>query len=251
VGHHEDWTLRPSGRRVAVLASTLVILAFTTGCGGGDKSTSSKPPQNEQDLVPLVAGNRWVYAIEGYYSSRHPSGSYVDTLSVGAQQPWRGSWGYVVHSSLRAADMTAWKLDKDGLWEWTGRELWSMGCPEQEDALSSAWHLQTPYPADSDSLYVVTIQDHIDYPGGYSDPWVRDFIRVSRVDTVVVVPAGTFHCIAYEHEVLTERSEAGYECRTRDWYAPGVGLIMRVGFEYGGNGTVASTIRLAKFLPTN
>lgn len=138
------------------------------------------------EIMPLTVGNRWIYHDVQSDTLGHVVWDGYDTLNVtGTAMVGEETW-YQCTDGYKYTNRT------DGLWK---------ACQGNV--------LYRQFPTTRGASY-----QSGSYPDYYCSP---SLIRVTGVDTVITVPAGTFHCITYY--------SGDYYGRTYYHYAPNVGLV--------------------------
>lgn len=181
----------PFTRRRTVVALTTLAFAAIAGCGDGPSEPRGLPLD-----WPLDVGARWTYSVQ-YVSTK--DGLVFDRVEevrvVRDTTAYGRRWVYV-----EGIDLVTSLL---GRWFATGR-----------DGIVAAWTLE-PSPN-----FPGTIPSVLAWPapGVRTDARFHGTRRLTRPDSTVTVPAGTFTCLRYRETDVPD--DLSVEC-----IAPGVGLV--------------------------
>lgn len=210
-------------RLITVVSSVLTTLVGLNAC-------NSAP--DESDYFPLDKGLNWQYRyqvispdqqIQGIYSVANLTTATVKGEAARVRRTNEGRDYYLVRKP-------------DGIYRYASRTLLQTYPVTDEPARLV---LPRPYLDSAERRWSSTTTSYVIHRVGPStmvnaNP-TKDFVmhyRVAAKDETVVVPAGTFkHCLLVEGEAkLTIFADplTGYTevpVTTREWYAPGVGLV--------------------------
>lgn len=206
------------------LAILIVILMSLAAC-------NSEP--DKTDYFPLNNGLSWQYQYrlittsdkqeQGLYTVTNLGTTEVDNQTVTIRRTNDGRDYYLLQKP-------------DGIYRTASRTLFQTN-PVIDDPARMV--LPLPYLGDADRSWSSTTTSYVIHRIGPStissaNP-IKNFVmsyRIASRDETVTVPAGRFeHCLLVEGEAtLTMFADplTGYEdvsIRTREWYAPGVGLV--------------------------
>jgi hypothetical protein len=198
----------------AWIVCALVAVGTLAGCRGSD---TTAPGSQATGLIPLTVGSRWVYA---EYDSvefgplRPVSYPTRDTVSVSRDTVISGEhWALVANAGLLLANRP------NGLYRFET-------LPPALSALIPSAAMEFPYP--------VALQQRF----GAARNWV-----VANTDTVLAVPAGSFHCIRYD-----EATEVGVPATASVFIAPGTGIVMQVSFPITATDSSGKLIWVDRFV---
>jgi hypothetical protein len=189
----------------AWIVCALVAVGTLTGCRGSDTTA----PGSQAGLISLTVGARWVYAeydsVE--FGSLQPVSYPIRyTVSVSRDTVISGErWALVDNAGLLLDN----QFDESLLLANRPNGLYRFATvPPALSGLVPTASMAFPYP--------VAIKQRF----GPARNWV-----VANTDTVVAVPAGSFHCIRYD-----EVTEVGVPMTASVFIAPGTGIVMQVSF---------------------
>lgn len=215
-----------SGRKLAMalLATTAAFLSAATSCGGpAEKSvapsdTSGSTPSGP--LIPLAIGTRWTYdSID----------SVLFTTDTSRDHSFHQRQSFAVIADTIVADGSTWAVldSASGIIDVSGGPgahgyvanrsggFWSLNLTLAP--ILSLLFFEFPYPAKvgTSENFGITI--------------------VLKTDTVVTVPAGTFHCLLY--------AESGDSV----FVAPGVGVVARLTNKTGTEFVSGQVVERSRF----
>ena len=208
---------------VITLALSLTTLSGLYGC-------NSKKP-DEDDYFPLNKGLSWKYSYQlisadnqenGYYNVTNLGETEVDNQTITVRRTDAGRDYYLLKKP-------------DGVYRYASRTLFEKyPVTDKPERLV----LPLPFSGDTSRRWSSTTSSYIinrTSPSTITTEPPENFVmtyRISSLDNTVTVPAGRFeNCLLAEGEAtLTMFADplTGYTdvpIRTREWYAPGVGLI--------------------------
>ena len=204
----------------------LIILVASLGLIG----CSEKP--DASDYFPLQKGLSWQYQYQLTTAVKQEQGLYTVT-NLGTTEI-----GDETVTVRRTNDGRDYYLSQkpDGIYRYASRTLFETH-PVVDDPPRMV--LPLPYTSDADRRWSSSTTSYVIHMTGPStisnaNP-NRDFVmsyRVTSRDETVIVPAGKFeHCLLVEGDAkltLFADPMTGYTdvpITTREWYAPGVGLV--------------------------
>ena len=198
-------TLTPSaplgGNRIYTVTVTTQAADFT-GHHLADNYTWSVTTE-PVEIMPLAVGNQWVYHSVRSDTLGHVISDTYGTISItGTEVIAEDTW-FLCNDGYKYSNRP------DGLWKFCQNNV-----------------LYRQFPTRPGTSYETGA--FMDYSCAWS--WVQ----VTRTDTVVTVPAGTFHCIAYH--------AGDYYTRSDYYYAPNVGLIRSDAYQLGYRHTGSSVL---------
>jgi hypothetical protein len=189
----------------------LLVASLLAGCSSG---VDPKLGSTERDLIPLAVGSEWTYSIadSGQFAARVFDSTRMarivrDTVVAGRRWHFADATDLVV--PLRS-------------FPWIRND--AAGVVSGLPPFTVAW-LQYQYPPTVGQVF---------NPGGPP-------ARAADADTVVTVPAGTFHCVLYE---WPDTSPIDNVTRISRWQfvSPGTGVVKDVVVRSrDGMGTIVAT----------
>lgn len=204
----------------------LIMLIASVGLIG----CSDKPEPN--DYFPLQEGLSWQYRYQLTTSAKQEKGIYTVT-NLGMTKI--ASETAIIRRTNTGRDY--YLIQKpDGIYRYASRTLFETHPVVDEP---KRLVLPIPYLDSSDRLWSSTTTSYVIHRTGPStvnsaNP-TKDLVmnyRIASQDETVVVPAGKFeHCLLVEGKTtltLFADPMTGYTdvpIKTREWYAPGVGLV--------------------------
>jgi hypothetical protein len=175
------------------LTILLLFVVTTIGC----KSGTSAPEENKV-ILPLAIGNTWQYQTTSYDSNKKVTDVRTDTTLIQDTSQINGEIFYFSRANIFSR--TGYKNESDGLW-----------VHKEGEAMAPYTILFIPYP-----ISVNTVE-------WQSMPFVSSIVLLNT-DTVITVPAGSFHTLQYRHDYLVDSS--GHTVyRDILYYGLNVGLI--------------------------
>ena len=210
-------------RRWRLMVLVFIALFGVIACGG--------EPPDKDDYFPLNKGLSWEYRYQLTTPLKQEEGVYrvsnLGTAEVGGET-------VTVRRTNEGRDYYLMRK-ADGVYRYASRTLFQ-GEPVVDESMRLV--LPLPYSDDGERRWSSTTGTYVIHRAGPStittDP-VPDFLMSYRVvsrDETVVVPAGKFEDCLLVEGVATLKVFAdphvGYmdvPVKTREWYAPGVGLV--------------------------
>ena len=146
----------------------VIIIGFIVTIGCTDSSMNPvQPYDTSKGIVPLAVGNTWVRFGTSYNKSFTDSSTSYDTMRITRDTLINGVKWYFLSSS--SEQIISNQLD--GLYFYFA------------DLGPSIW---LKYPANQN--YIVMVQGNTS-------------LKVANSDTIITVPAGTFHCYRYDYDI--------------------------------------------------
>jgi hypothetical protein len=182
------------------MAGLLPIIASYIGCSATPDAPQTVAPAKPAPLIPYTVGNQWMTKTTSFDQNGTMLSTEYDTSAVIEPVAIDGEAWYRIHG-VRSRDLFA-ATRADG--PWMRADLDSM--PERRFL----------YPAAAGDTF--GMHDGISY------------VMTSR-DSVVSVPAGTFHCVVYhrqQHDASGALVRPEQMVVWRDYYwcvAPGIGVV--------------------------
>ncbi len=209
------------------VATTLLSLlpALLAAC-------SEPPTQREESYFPLQPGMRWTYRVTTEVAGRQESRQFSE-INASSE-----SLDGIPHAVRLTGDGTRYYLRQvdGGIYRHAKRTLVELEPRLDEDP---RWVLKRPYQVGTgwNSLtYPYVLRRISPYEESLSrGSALKMAYQITQLDALAEVPAGRFeHCLLVEGEAqltLYADGREGYKeilINTREWYAPGVGLVKLV-----------------------
>jgi len=167
----------------------VIFVCYLAGCK--KESTTIVEPIPSPEIVPLEVGNKWIRSFELYDTSGNVFSSGVDSIIVVRDTSILRLRWFIL--KLQASEYLV-SNQPGGLW-------WRSG------QYQSIWY---QYPAErGDSFFV------------YGN---TSFVRVSAVDTLITVAAGSFSCYRYEYDIPPSVGAIGGS-RVVEFLSPNTGYV--------------------------
>ena len=148
----------------------VVLIALLAGCKNSDKS-STEPiidPNTTSVIVPIALGNKWIRSGTVYDTSGSILSTFTDSISVSRDTTIENSKWFVLQ--MQGLEYMVANYEKGLYWL---------------------------YGANSKGIWY-------QYPAALKDSFIvfgnTSYVRVLSVDTVIIVPAGTFSCYKYQFD---------------------------------------------------
>lgn len=178
----------------------LLLAIMLAGCG--TSSTGTEPPATKDELIPLSAGNKWIYLTTFIDPDGQILSSTLDSSFVGLSTNLIGkTWFFYDHKKTGSGDdISLFRNDNQGLYQF-------------EETLQTEF-LAFKYPAKAGEIYTL-----------FSDPFssLSSSIEVVSTDTLIVAEKETFKCYQYR-PLFSERTRS----TTDIFIAPNIGIIKEV-----------------------
>jgi hypothetical protein len=151
-------------------ASLLLSVALLVGCGLTDPSPSASV------IMPLKVGNMWIEKVSEYDSTGVVTRTYLDTITIVSDEVIGNEhWFRSNEPVVRINHHDGLLVRVDGFTSW----------------------LAIQYPAAVADTFQ-TQQWQQTFENGAAGIRFNTYMMVTSTDTVITVPAGAYHCYAYE-----------------------------------------------------
>lgn len=179
---------------IGVVLLLMTLVAFIPGC---NKSNPVSSDVSAVSVIPLTIGNRWNYDGVDYDTTGQVAERYTEVRNVQSDSVIFGRHMYLYGT---------WSTNTDSGLIVGGGFSYVTYPPPPHDTIPS-WWLLYQYPTNRGASY-----------SSFGGTMI-----VGSIDTQVVVPAGSFHCIDYKWYSQGELVGEDYIC-------PGIGRIRYVGY---------------------
>ena len=184
---------------------TIIVLLLShlfIGCGSSAESTP--PPTSSDVLIPLAAGNKWIYETTYYDSAGVPlSPTYIDSAFVGLSTNFNGKlWSFYNHKGTKLPDdALLFRNDNRGTLQF--------------DENFNAEFVKFPYPSPIGTFTT------------FSEASLHVQVSVLSINESVTTPKGIFTC--YHYQPKTIFFDDNFNAPVEDFYiAPNIGIVKEV-----------------------